>query len=87
MFRYAAAKGDGDWMRGTQRTTRRRNSLYVKQNKAYQMLLATLIIVFLIVTAVVVTSSGSVGQSSTWRNNALIRMIVERNAARYSNSQ
>ena len=76
-------------MPGMQRPNRRRNSLYVKQNKAYQMLLATLIIAFLIVTAVVVTSSGvgSSRQNSPWSNNVLIRMIVERNAARNSNRQ
>ena len=74
-------------MPGRQRPNRRRNSLYVKQNKAYQMLLATLIIAFLIVTAVVVTTSGTGRTSSFWRDNVLIRMIVERNAARYSNNQ
>ena len=74
-------------MRRTQRTNRRRYSLYVKQNKAYQMLIATLIIVFLIVTAVVVNSSGSVGHNSMWSNNVLIRMIIERNAARYSHNE
>ena len=74
-------------MRGTDKTTRRRNSLYVKQNKAYQMLLATLVILFLIVTAVVITSSGSIKGNSTWRDNVLIRMIIERNTARYSHGQ
>ena len=74
-------------MRGTQRTNRRRTSLYVKQNKAYQMLLATLIVAFLIVTEVVVTSSGPARRNSAWTNNVLIRMIVERNTARYSNNQ
>ena len=69
-------------MRGVERTTRRRNSLYVKQNKAYQMLLAALIIVFILVTAVVVNST--LTPNSSWRDNALIRMITERNAARNS---
>ncbi|MDR1965681.1 MAG: hypothetical protein LBQ36_03145 [Synergistaceae bacterium] len=64
------------------RNPRRRNSLYVKQNKAYQMLLATLIIAFIIVTAVVVNST--ISPNSTWRDNMLIRMIVERAAARDS---
>ncbi|MCL2683833.1 MAG: hypothetical protein FWE55_01170 [Synergistaceae bacterium] len=69
-------------MRGTDRTTKRRHSIYVKQNKAYQMLLATLLIVFLIVTAVVVTHTWA--PSTTWRDNLLIRMIIDRNAARHS---
>ncbi|MDR3279272.1 MAG: hypothetical protein LBT23_02060 [Synergistaceae bacterium] len=64
------------------RNPRRRNSLYVRQNKAYQMLLAALIIVFIIVTAVVVNSTLS--PNSTWRDNILIRMIIERTAARNS---
>ena len=51
------------------------------------MLLATLIIAFLIVTAVVVTNSGGAQHSAAWRNNVLIRMIVERNATRYSQNQ
>ena len=75
-------EGDVGGMRGVERTTRRRNSLYVKQNKAYQMLLAALIIVFILVTAVVVNST--LTPNSSWRDNALIRMITERNAARNS---
>ena len=75
-------KGDDDWMRRVQRT-KRRYSLYVKQNKAYQVLLATLIIVFLIVTAVVVTSSGAIKPNSIWTDNLLIRMIIEKNTVRY----
>ena len=86
MFSFAITEGDGDWMKGTERTTRRRNSLYVKQNKAYQMLLATLIIFFLILTAVVVTSGG-LKTNSMWTDNILVRMIMERNAARYSRGQ
>ena len=72
-------------MRGTERTTRRRNTVYVKQNKAYQMLLATLIIIFIIVTAVVVHSTLS--PNSFWRDNAFIRMVIERNTARNSRAQ
>jgi membrane protein CcdC involved in cytochrome C biogenesis len=64
------------------RNSRRRNSLYVKQNKAYQLLLATLIIVFIIVSAVVV--HGTLSPNSAWSDNVLIRMIVERAAARNS---
>ncbi|MDR3164459.1 MAG: hypothetical protein LBU13_02680 [Synergistaceae bacterium] len=67
------------------RIPRRRNSLYVKQNKAYQVLLATLIIVFIVVTAVVVNST--ISSSTSWRDNVLIRMIVERNAVRSSRGQ
>jgi membrane protein CcdC involved in cytochrome C biogenesis len=72
-------------MRDFERMPRRRNSLYVKQNKAYQLLLATLIIVFIIVTAVVVNST--LTPNTSWRDNVLIRMIVERAAARSSRGQ
>ncbi|MDR1132609.1 MAG: hypothetical protein LBL05_00510 [Synergistaceae bacterium] len=72
-------------MRDFERMPRRRNSLYVKQNKAYQLLLATLIIVFIIVTAVVVNST--LTPNTSWRDNVLIRMIVERAAARGSRGQ
>ncbi|MDR0654611.1 MAG: hypothetical protein LBG12_15075 [Synergistaceae bacterium] len=71
--------------RDFERIPRRRNSLYVKQNKAYQLLLATLIIVFIIVTAVVVQST--ISPNASWKENVLIRMIVERNAARNSRGQ
>jgi hypothetical protein len=47
--------------------------------------LATMIIVFIIVTAVVVTST--ISPNTSWRDNILIRMIVERNAARNSRGQ
>lgn len=46
------------------------------------MLLATLIIVFIIVTAVVVNST--VSPNSSWKDNVLIRMIIDRNAVRNS---
>jgi hypothetical protein len=72
-------------MREIERTTKRRNSLYVKQNKADQMLLATLILAFLIVTAVVMYSTMS--PNSSWNDNVLIRMMIERNAARNSRGQ
>jgi hypothetical protein len=75
-------EGDGGRMRDVERMPRRRNSLYVRQNKAYQALLATLIIVFIVVTAVVVNSTLS--PNSSWRDNVLIRMIIERSAARDS---
>jgi membrane protein CcdC involved in cytochrome C biogenesis len=75
-------KGDGGKMRGAERMPRRRNSLYVKQNKAYQALLATLIIVFIVVTAVVVNSTLS--PNSSWKDNVLIKMIIERSAVRNS---
>ena len=68
--------------RDFERNPRRRHSLYVRQNKAYQMLLATLIIVFIIVTAVVVNST--VSPNSSWKDNVLIRMIIDRNAVRNS---
>jgi len=62
---------------------RRRHSLYVKQNKAYQTLLAVLIIFFVLVSFVVINVVGA-PSSSVWRDNVLIRMIIERNASRYS---
>jgi membrane protein CcdC involved in cytochrome C biogenesis len=75
-------EGDDGKMRSAERMPRRRSSLYVKQNKAYQALLATLIIVFIVVTAVVVNSTLS--PSSSWKDNVLIRMIIERSAVRGS---
>ncbi|MDR1137793.1 MAG: hypothetical protein LBK91_05670 [Synergistaceae bacterium] len=69
-------------MRDADRMPRRRHSLYVKQNKAYQTLLAMLIVVFILVTAVVVNST--ISSNPMWKNNALIRMIIERTEARYS---
>jgi hypothetical protein len=71
--------------RDFERIPRRRHSLYVRQNKAYQLLLATLIIVFIIVTAVVMNST--ISPNASWRDNVLIRMIVERNAARNSRGE
>jgi membrane protein CcdC involved in cytochrome C biogenesis len=68
-----------------ERIPRRRHSLYVKQNKAYQLLLATLIIVFIVVTAVVVNKT--ISPSASWSENALIKMIVEKNAVRNSMGQ
>jgi hypothetical protein len=68
-----------------ERTPRRRNSLYVKQNKSYQLLLAMLIIVFIVVTAVVINST--ISSKASWSDNRLIRMIVERNAVRNSREQ
>jgi hypothetical protein len=72
-------------MRVAERNPRRRNSLYVKQNKAYQLLLATLIIAFILVTAVVV--HGTLSPNPLWRDNVLIKMIIERNTARNSRDQ
>ncbi|MDR1885831.1 MAG: hypothetical protein LBQ56_06105 [Synergistaceae bacterium] len=63
------------------RYQRRRHSLYVKQNKAYQMLLAVLIISFIFVSIVVINHT-LLPSDSTWRDNILIRMIMERNQAR-----
>ena len=71
--------------RDFERFPRRRHSLYVRQNKAYQLLLAMLIVVFIIVAAVVVNST--ISPNTSWRDNVLIRMIVERNAARNSRGQ
>jgi membrane protein CcdC involved in cytochrome C biogenesis len=60
---------------------RRRRSLYVKQNKAYQMLLALLIICFIFVS-LVVANNVLLPSGSTWKDNVLMRMIIERNIAR-----
>jgi hypothetical protein len=57
----------------------------VKQNKAYQSLLALLIIVFIIVTAVVINNTIQPNSSPLWRDNLLIRMFIERAAARNGN--
>lgn len=56
---------------------RKRHSLYVKQNKAYQLMLAFLIIVFILISAVVINST-LLSPSGTWKDNILIRMIIER---------
>lgn len=61
---------------------RRRRSLYVKQNKAYQALLAVLIIAFVVVTAVVLTSS--IKGSRMWKDNVLIKMMIDAGNARDS---
>ncbi len=55
---------------------RKRHSLYVKQNKAYQLMLAFLIIVFVLISATVI--SGTFSPAGVWRDNTLIRMIIER---------
>jgi hypothetical protein len=59
--------------------------LYVKQNKAYQMLLATLIIVFVIVTAVVINNTIMPSSSRVWKDNVLIRMMIDARDARDGN--
>lgn len=51
------------------------HSLYEKQNKKYQAILATLIIVFVIVFAVVLNSV-ALPSSRSWNDNVLIKMIV-----------
>ncbi len=56
---------------------RKRHSLYVKQNKAYQLLLAFLIIAFILISAVVINNT-LLSSSGTWRDNMLIRMIIQR---------
>lgn len=57
--------------------SRKRHSLYVKQNKAYQLLLAFLIIAFVVISAVVINST-LLSPAGTWKDNLLIRMIIER---------
>ncbi len=54
----------------------KQRSIHVKHNKAYQALLAGLIIIFVLVCAVVITSIG-MPTSHVWKDNILIRMIVE----------
>jgi hypothetical protein len=57
---------------------RKRHSLYVKQNKAYQLLLAFLIVMFILISAVVVNMTLLSPPSAVWSDNILIRMIIER---------
>lgn len=56
---------------------RKRHSLYVRQNKAYQLLLAFLIIAFVMISVVIINST-LFSSSGTWRDNMLIKMILER---------
>jgi hypothetical protein len=56
---------------------RKRHSLYVKQNKTYQLMLAFLIIAFILISAVVVNTT-LLSPSSVWKDNILIKMIIER---------
>jgi hypothetical protein len=65
-------------MAETRRTPLPRRSLYVKHNKAYELLLATLIVFFAAV-CVVVFGSTFKPSSGVWTDNVLIRMIVETN--------
>jgi hypothetical protein len=57
---------------------RKQHSLYVKQNKAYQLMLAFLIVAFILISAVVVNTTLLSPSSAVWRDNMLIRMIIER---------
>jgi hypothetical protein len=57
---------------------RKRHSLYVKQNKAYQLLLAFLVIAFILISAAVIDTTLFSPPSAVWRDNILIRMIIER---------
>ena len=84
---YNVPKGADDGMPGTRRSYKRRNTLYVKQNKAYQVLLATLVIAFLVVTAVLMTNSLSNNPNTRWSDNVLIRMIREQNSVRYTQNE
>ena len=68
-------------MPGSGKRKQVRRSLYVKQNKAYQSLLAVLIIAFIILAAVVINNT-MMPSSSIWKDNLLIRMIIERRAPR-----
>lgn len=52
------------------------HSIYEKQNKAYQALLATLIIALVLIGASVLTTI-PLPTSSVWRDNVLLRMIVD----------
>ena len=55
---------------------KKNQSIYEKQNKAYQALLATLIIALVLVAATVLTTI-PLPTSKIWRENVLLRMIVE----------
>ena len=55
---------------------KRNNSIYVKQNRAYQALLATLIIA-LVLVGLSVLSTIPLPTSHVWKDNVLLRMIIE----------
>lgn len=59
--------------------SRRRKSLYVKQNKSYQLLLALLVIVFVLISVIVVNNV-LLSPTGKWSDSLLIRMIMERRA-------
>lgn len=56
---------------------RRRRSLYVRQNKAYQLLLALLVVAFILISAVVVNTA-LLSPTGRWSDSMIIRMIMER---------
>ena len=65
----------------TQRkTVVQRRSLYVKHNKAYEVILASLIVFFVAICGFVFGSVVDLN-STNWSNNTLIQMIVGTNAA------
>lgn len=64
-------------MEGPTNRGRRRRSLYVRQNKAYQLLLALLVVVFIIISAAVVNQT-LLSPTGRWSDSLIIRMIFER---------
>ena len=72
----------GDDMPNSGGRYNRRRSLYVKQNKAYQALLAILIIAFVVAATAVLM--GNVKGSSMWQDNVLLRMIIDARDTRRS---
>ena len=60
----------------TREKKKKSNSVYVKQNRAYQALLATLVIALVLVGVTVLTTI-PLPSSGVWKDNVLLRMIVE----------
>lgn len=54
----------------------RRKSVYVQQNKAYQVLLAILVVAFIAISAAVAATS--LFSSGKWSESALVKMILQR---------
>lgn len=76
MYNNLSNVGGDDNMLVPKREKKVNHSIYEKQNKAYQALLATLIIALVLIGASVLTTI-PLPTSSVWRDNVLLRMIVD----------
>lgn len=54
----------------------RRKSIYVKQNRSYQILLAVLIVIFIVISVAVVSTVAL--SNGSWRDAPVIKWIFER---------